>query len=265
MAALKTHRDKKALLLGDFICVKNSLNSRAIHTNGLFHENVKSVVHGMLEMQGTKARGSCYGHEVDAMLHYFLVCVETGEHGTFVDNDLFAILLFQAVNGSLSLVDEGIGNSHQLRVVRRIHDLRGGSRAATTATNQADADGFALGSFALDDGGETNGRGSACGGGSTTKKFSARDVCIDFFHGSKRFRVGSLLLKRSFSGQRQGFGRTIQIAQGPLDTIQKVLEHGGVHPSGLVVAEVGVEDTPLAIVTNPRDGIIIGFGVAFPA
>ena len=94
MAALETNGDEQVLFLGDFVGGKHLANAGTIHPNGLFHENVKPVVHGMLEMQGAKARRGGYSHEIDAMGHHFLVSVESSEHGTFIDQHLFAILLF---------------------------------------------------------------------------------------------------------------------------------------------------------------------------
>ena len=171
MAALKADGDKKAFLLGDFIRGQNTANSRAIHANRLFHENMKAIVHGMLEMDGAKAWGSGYGHEVDAMLHHFLICVETSEHGTFVDDDLFTVLLLKPIDGTLSLVDEGICHSNQLCVVGRIHDLGSGPCAATATPDQTDTYGFTFGLLALNDGGKANGGGS-CHCGSSTNEFS---------------------------------------------------------------------------------------------
>ena len=120
MVTLQTDGDQKVLFLGNFVGRENPTNTGTIYPDGLFHENVKSLVYGVLEMQGTETRRSCKDYEIEVLLHELLVGVKTGKHLVLGHIHFLFVGSGNSLVGTLYLVDVGIGHGHELRIVRGV-------------------------------------------------------------------------------------------------------------------------------------------------
>ena len=115
--ALQTDGDQKVLFLGDFVGRENATNTWTIYPDGLFHENMKSLVHGILEVQRAETGRSGKNDEVEVLLHELLVSVETRKFHILRHVHFLLMGSGDSLVGTVHLVDVGIGHGHQLCIV----------------------------------------------------------------------------------------------------------------------------------------------------
>ena len=120
---------------------EDAANAGAVGGHGLFHENVLPLADGLLEVEGTEARGRGKDDDVgegDRLLE----SVEPDELAVGRDVHLGALGLLEVVEGAFEAVLEGVGHGDELGS-RHAQGLVGGPGAAAAAAHERDLQGVA--------------------------------------------------------------------------------------------------------------------------
>ena len=186
---LQAHPDPQVLLLGLGGGGQHLPDTRGVDRDGLLHEDVLARLDGGFELQRAEARRRREDDQVDPTVDHLLEGVEPDELplGGNVDpgGDLGAPFILDGGEAALDAVAKGVAHRDQLDLAGGAQRLGGRPGAATTATDQPDANQvIATGVGAGEGGGLGQQTGSDGGEGAALQKLPAGGgvVCLVLGH-----------------------------------------------------------------------------------
>ena len=138
MAAHQTYTDFHVFSLGFFAKGKHAFTTRAIHANGLFHEDVHAFFDRVFELCPAEGRRSGKDNHVVWLQNVdgLLVGIKANELGISRHRETIRVLVAKALKAGFQSVFRDIGHGHEAGALLHTHGIAGCACAASATADE---------------------------------------------------------------------------------------------------------------------------------